>query len=188
MSHITPEARSRAAETKRQRTRDQLIHAADRVFEDKGLDTTIEDIAEEARVSVATFYNYADSRNDLCVSVFTELVVAVLEQTVFPAMPLHERIDALAGLVEGREALTRAALIGRLEEYKPGGFDKRGAPKLADFVQRLACVLWEQYGTDTPGIAPEHLTMLHAAALEILDRIVQGHSVDAGDMLSWLSG
>jgi AcrR family transcriptional regulator len=194
MSHISAEDRARAAETKRRRTRDRLIHAADRVFEDNGLNATIEAIAEEARISVATFYNYYTSRNALCMHAFTELVVAVLEPMVFPVMPLHERIAALSGLVEGREMLTRAALIGRLEE---GNWDTPESREQrimyqADFVDRLSYLLWA-YDAAAPiaelkaGIPQDAYLPLHAAALEILDLIVRGRPVDTRSF-AWIGG
>lgn len=196
MSHISAEDRARAAETKRKRTRDKLIHAADRVFEDHGLDATIEAIAEEARMSVATFYNYYDTRNDLCTAAFTELVVAVLEPMIVPAMTLQERLDALAGLVEGREMLTRAALVGRLEAGRwnsPDGFayvDGQRRMYPADFIDRLSWTLWPGYQgwlhqADREPIPDHAYRPLHAAALEVLDQVARGRPVDA-ESFSWI--
>jgi len=54
--------RERAAETKRRRTRDNLILSADALTQRDGLNVRAEDVAQQAGVSVATFYNVFPTR------------------------------------------------------------------------------------------------------------------------------
>lgn len=178
MSHITPEQRARAAETKRRRTTMSLVNAADKVLADRGLAATIEDIAAEARVSVATFYNYFTSRNQVCVDAFTVLVVQEFEAAVEPLFWVDERLAVLAELVEGRESLIRAALIGRLEEESS-----------YDFVGRLAQALHPiaDPNIEQERMRPEFFPALHALALELLDGILNGSSIQAVNSSSWVS-
>jgi AcrR family transcriptional regulator len=52
--------------TKGERTRARIMHAARRVFEERGyLDTRVNDIAEEAGIAIGSFYTYFDSRESL---------------------------------------------------------------------------------------------------------------------------
>jgi AcrR family transcriptional regulator len=72
-------------ERKRQQTRQQLISAAMRLFEEKGYDrTTVAEIASAAGVSTKTFFNYFASKDEV----------------LFPH--LSRRIDAAVALIEQR--------------------------------------------------------------------------------------
>lgn len=58
------------------KTRDALLDAAQKVFETVGfLDTRVENIAQEAKVSYGTFYRYFESKDD----VFRELSTRLFE-------------------------------------------------------------------------------------------------------------
>ena len=69
---------------KKERTRAQLLEAAVHVLAVKGVEaTTIQDIAERARVTPATFYNHFPSKDDVLAAIarwvvdrFTERVLA----------------------------------------------------------------------------------------------------------------
>ncbi len=61
--------------------RDRLLNAAERCFERLGLRrTTIDDIAQEAKVSRSTVYRYFDGRGDLLVSAYLRESVATNER------------------------------------------------------------------------------------------------------------
>ena len=169
----------RAAETKKRRTREKLIHAADAVLRDDGLSATVEAIAEEAGVSTATFYSFYPSRNALCADVFYALVGRVLEQTNTHDRPFSERVTTLANLTEGRQSLTRAALMGRLDELH------RDVPPdmwPVDFVRHLAWALWVHDDTQAFGIITSSFVVLHATALELLDNIAFGVPLETLDL------
>jgi AcrR family transcriptional regulator len=105
--------RARAAETKKRRTREKLIHAADRVMREDGLDATVEAIALDAQVSVPNFYNYYTSRNELCVEAFEVLVLDQLELADINNFAATCRM--LMRLCKDRGSLTRAAVVGIME-------------------------------------------------------------------------
>jgi AcrR family transcriptional regulator len=159
---------------------------------DYGLGATVEEIAEDAGVSVANFYNYYTSRNALAVDAFTTLVVYPLEQAATDRLPFDESVMAVNRLCESRTALVRAALLGRLE-YEPSIPDVTAplkvvkgflgsvivAPFGVDFVYRLAKLLADDKilaeGYDEANV----LLVLPMAVLHLLDSIALGdHLVD----------
>lgn len=201
MSHISQEARERAAETKKTRTRLKLIHAADQEMNEKGMGTTVENIVEEAGVSVATFYSFYTSRNALCVDAFTELVVNVLAQTITPGQAVLDRATAIWNLCAQRSYLLRASLMERLEHptqysvYEQTGYPHLGLEfdlfalgnlpgvvrvelqEVHDFVDSIAFLLWQPLPPDTTPVGARLDTALHMAALEILDAAASGRAI-----------
>lgn len=130
----------KAAETKRARTQAKLIHAVDFAVQENGLDTTVEQIAEEAGISTATFYTFYGStpndsarrspRNQLAIDAVTELVVEPLgpyaEALALIGTGRKDRreaasnyIDRFIELTKDRADLLRLALIGRLDLDRP---------------------------------------------------------------------
>jgi AcrR family transcriptional regulator len=199
--------RVRAGETKKRRTREKLINAAAAVMAERGLDATVEEIAEDAGVSTPTFYTFYKSRGALCVDAFTTLVVEVLERTMMPATAITDRVIVARSLAGDHPALLRAALMERLENptvypEEPGkGTPLRGIrvceddypehtdgpppcvrakpAEVHDFVDRVACELWEvirvpQRGTWTSGDVAD---VLHMVALDLLDASATGRVV-----------
>lgn len=164
---------ARAAETKKRRTRERLIQAAAHVLREEGQSATVDAIAQEAGVSTATFYSFYPSRNALCVDAFTELVVYVFQNSYVPAIDASRRIDVLLRLVQGKEELLRAALIGRLE--------RQGADPPADFVRLIAYVFWviDNVLYTAGAIAEQNIKyeimsdVTYAMALSILDTIAR---------------
>jgi len=88
-------------ERKRQQTRQALISAAMRLFEEKGYDeTTVAEIAVAAGVSTKTFFNYFASKDEV----------------LFPH--LSGRIDGAVGVIEQRKpGESMAAVLVRAVEY-----------------------------------------------------------------------
>ncbi len=67
---------------KKQRTREQILAEARRLFEVRGLDeTTMEEIAAAAEVSVGTLYNYFGSKSSLLLALFNEWMSAMTESS-----------------------------------------------------------------------------------------------------------
>ena len=111
------EARSRAAETKRRRSRAAILQAATRLFEEQGwLPTTVEAIARDAGVGTATVYNHFSNKNLIAGFAFLPVVEDLLEDTrwsddaVPPGDALHEFIEEFATRARTRAPLTIALL------------------------------------------------------------------------------
>lgn len=105
---------ARAGETKKRRTREKLIQAADYVMREVGMSATVEEIAEEAGVSTATFYSFYRSRNDLCETAF---MVLVLDQVQLADLcDFKATANLFLRLCEQRPALVQAAVHSSLTE------------------------------------------------------------------------
>lgn len=204
MNDKQAEARARAAETKKRRTRDKLILAADHELSERGLSATVENIAEEAGVGTATFYSFYSSRNALCIDAFNQLVVDVFDDTVTDSQTVFDRAMAIGRLCVQRPNLLRAALIGRIESptvypKSDAGIDLHALEVrlpseqpdkmlrvrlrgVRDFVDCIAYLLWQPVkdpllilGTGGYGTAEVGMA-LHMAALELLDGVASGRS------------
>src|SRR5688572_7256563 len=80
-------------ERRRQRTRDQILEAADRVFRRKGVDNaTVNDITDEADVAYGSFYNHFTSMD--------EVVAARAELTMQRVRERTDEVLKRAGRVE----------------------------------------------------------------------------------------
>ena len=110
-------------ERKRQQTRQELIGAAMRLFEEKGYEqTTVAEIASAAGVSTKTFFNYFASKDEVLfphLSRRIDAAVALIEQRgpddqmadVLVAAMQHMLADALTEEVDGGLAAVRLPMI-----------------------------------------------------------------------------
>jgi AcrR family transcriptional regulator len=110
-------------ERKRQQTRQELIGAAMRLFEERGYEqTTVAEIASAAGVSTKTFFNYFASKDEVLfphLSRRIDAAVALIEQRgpddqmadVLVAAMQHMLADALAEEVDGGLAAVRLPMI-----------------------------------------------------------------------------
>jgi AcrR family transcriptional regulator len=110
-------------ERKRQQTRQELIGAAMRLFEEKGYEqTTVAEIAAAAGVSTKTFFNYFASKDEVLfphLSRRIDSAVALIEQRgpddqmaeVVVAAMQHMLADALTEEVEGGLAAVRLPML-----------------------------------------------------------------------------
>jgi AcrR family transcriptional regulator len=110
-------------ERKRQHTRQQLINAAMRLFEEKGYEqTTVAEIALAADVSTKTFFNYFTSKDEVLfphLSHRIDAAVALIEQRgaddrmadILVAAMRHMLADALTQEVDGGLAAVRLPMI-----------------------------------------------------------------------------
>lgn len=179
-------ARQRAGETKKRRTREKLMNAADYSLREYGFDATVEKIAEEAGVSTATFYSFYHSRNELCVDAFISVVVEPLEQAGVEKLPFFEAADALVRRCDDRRNLVRCALLGRLEAQASSaappmrlsktfmGTGHLAVAEDADFIYRLARLLADDSILADGYIEPDTLLALPMATLRLLDSIAMG--------------
>lgn len=164
----------RAAETKKRRTREKLIQAADHVMREEGFAATVEAIAEDAGISTATYYTFYRSRNLLCLDAFIEIVVVPLEELGVADHPFTESVEALLKQCEDRSALVRAALVGRFEEV-PNDLVNFSKDEFLERVAKLLASHWEvgrYHGPDiVHGKQAYHRVIARMAALFILDSI-----------------
>lgn len=116
--------RSRAAQTKRDRTRRALLDAADATFASRGwANSRMEDVAAAAGVSAATAYNHFPSKHTLVGAVYSPFVHPLLvqaQQDLAAGRPLVEalcdQVVALARISQRYRKLT-AAFWSAVEEY-----------------------------------------------------------------------
>jgi hypothetical protein len=150
-----------------------------------GWEAKVEDIATQAAVSSATFYNFYKSRNLLCMDAFTVLVLEHLEQTTGDDQSLEDRARALMGKAVDRADLVRGALAGRLESgrdpRRPGLIVRAPTPGATstwylelraehDFVDRTAKLLADR--TLLRQGNPDSIALgLHMGACWLLDSI-----------------
>lgn len=106
--------RAKAGETKKRRTYERLIRAADTVMRREGMVATVESIARGAGLSVPTFYNFFVSRNHLCAEAYRHLVLQEMYKT-FGQQNFVEQMRTYAQLTTDRTDLVRASQIFLLE-------------------------------------------------------------------------
>jgi AcrR family transcriptional regulator len=138
-------------ERKKQRTREQILEAATRLFGQRGMqDSTMEEIAAAAEVSVGTLYNYFGSKTALQLALFEEETRAMITRgAAVVADPGEDGPGAVIALfdayLEVIFAVDRALL---LEAFRVGmarpdltvgllGLDLQLLGQLGDLLERL---------------------------------------------------
>ena len=160
-------------ERKKQRTREAIVEAALRLFEERGFDqTTIADIAEAADIAPRTFFGYFPSKEDV---VFADF------QDVFD--DLSARLSDRAEQETAIDAI-REWIAGLLEEIDPADDRERcrkrvigDSPALADhnraLMGRIEELLAENIARDLddqPGdVRPRMIAAAVIGALSALD-------------------
>lgn len=92
MSDTAPVGRR---EKNKQQTRDRLLTAARELLGTRGTDATVEEIAERAEVSRATFFNYFPSKDDLVGALYVELMglfSSVVDSMLRQPMSTYDRV------------------------------------------------------------------------------------------------
>ena len=88
-------------ERKKQRTREAIVAAALKLFDERGFDqTTIADIAEAADIAPRTFFGYFPSKEDVVFADFPE-TVAGLSARLDARAADETTIDAVRAWIEG---------------------------------------------------------------------------------------
>src|SRR3954469_9612718 len=144
-------------ERKKQRTREALIDAAFRLFQEKGFDaTTVEEIADEVDVSSRTFFRYFASKED---------VVLTFQEEQFTTM-----LEALAGRPAAEPVMTalRNAAVSVLRACEDGeyGFDP----------ERFGCI--QQMMESSPAVFGRSLEHGQKKQAEITRVIAERMGVD----------
>jgi AcrR family transcriptional regulator len=175
-------AASGRRERKKQRTREALIDAAFRLFQEKGFEaTTVEEIADEVDVSSRTFFRYFSSKEDVVLT-FQEGQFATMLQTL-AARPAAEPV--MTALRNASVEVLRACEVGdhgfdperfsciqELMEDSPAVFGsslEHGQKKQAEITR----VLGERMGLDPavdlrPHVAAGLATCAFRSAFEVL--------------------
>ncbi|MEV0698989.1 TetR family transcriptional regulator [Saccharopolyspora sp. NPDC050389] len=152
-------------ERKKRRTKQALIEAAIRLFDEKGYDsTTVAEIAAAAEVSPATFFNYFAAKDEVVFA--DDVLYDGLLQEAFAGRSADEQpedlllrtirqlstADAWSFPFDHELTRIRARLIATVPALRAGALLRN-----ASLQQRLAHALREAY--------PAELDALHAAAL-----------------------
>lgn len=152
-------------ERKKRRTKQALVEAALRLFDEKGYDsTTVAEIAAAAEVSPATFFNYFSAKDEV-VFADDDLYDDLLRESFADRSPDESPEDLLLRTIHrlsGADTWSfpfdheltriRARLIATVPALRAGALLRN-----ASLQQRLAHALREAY--------PAELDALHAAAL-----------------------
>jgi AcrR family transcriptional regulator len=161
-------------ERKKQRTREAIVDAALRLFDERGFEqTTIADIAEAADIAPRTFFGYFPSKEDVVFADFPEQLEAL-------SRGLRERgenetaIDALRAVI--RDALEHADLTDERELCRKRvvkqseTLDAHRRALMGRMEDMLAEAAARDFG-DRPGdLRPRMIASAVVAALGSLDR------------------
>ncbi|MFB9835286.1 TetR family transcriptional regulator [Actinoallomurus acaciae] len=159
-SCVTPMAGRR--ERKKQRTREALVDAAFRLFQEKGFEaTTVEEIADEVDVSSRTFFRYFASKEDVVLTFQEEQFVTMLE--ALSSRPASEPV--LTALRNAAVSVIRACEDGQY------GFDP----------DRFGCI--QQMMESSPAVFGRSLEHGQKKQSEITRIIAERMGVDPADDL-----
>jgi AcrR family transcriptional regulator len=144
-------------ERKKQRTREALIDAAFRLFQQKGFDaTTVEEIADEVDVSSRTFFRYFASKEDVVLTFQEEQFTTMLEALTArpPAEPVmtalrNAAVSVLRACEDGEYGFDpeRFGCLQEMMESSPAVFGRsleHGQKKQAEITRVIA----ERMGVD----------------------------------------
>lgn len=161
-------------ERKKQRTREAIVDAALRLFEERGFEqTTIADIAEAADIAPRTFFGYFPSKEDVVFADFPADFDALAER-------LRERgedetaIDALrafiAGVLERADLNDERELCRKRVVKQSEALDAHRRALMGRMEDMLAEAVARDFG-DRPGdLRPPMIASAAVAALGSLDR------------------
>ncbi len=154
-------------ERKKTQTRDSLLAAARKLFDEQGYAaTTVQQIAGEADVSERTFFRYFDAKEELLLPELESVFAAV--EAAIQQRPLDE--PPLTAIREALLSGLRAAAFGG-SAFLEQGVDA-GNPAVAsrlvkafvDWEEQLAAVLFDRF-VASGAMLPEAELRLHAATV-----------------------
>jgi AcrR family transcriptional regulator len=161
-------------ERKKQRTREAIVDAALRLFDERGFEqTTIADIAEAADIAPRTFFGYFPSKEDVVFADFPEQLEALSRR-------LRERdedetaIDALRAVI--RDALEHADLTDERELCRKRvvkqseTLDAHRRALMGQMEDMLAEAVARDFGDQPGDLRPSMIASAAVAAFGSLDR------------------
>ena len=171
-------------ERKKQRTREALIDAAFRLFQEKGFEaTTVEEIADEVDVSSRTFFRYFSSKEDVVLTFQEEQFATLLDELAArpPSEPVvtalrNAGVAVLRACEDGDYGLDpeRFGCLQQMMESSPAVFGRsleHGQKKQAEITRILA----ERMGVDPavdlrPHVAACLATCAFHSAFEVISK------------------
>lgn len=147
-------------ERMKNRRRESVLLAAEKLFRDQGYtETTIEDIARDAEVSIGTLYKYFGSKG----GVMHELIQPVIEEmrakgAAIIANPPEQGEDAIAAMYDAYRFDDDWKSLNLLQAFDPGftGMD-----------------------THLHSVLEEFETMIEAQLTEIIDKLIDSGKLNA---------
>lgn len=176
---MTTESQPRRLRADAARNRQALIDAGQRLFAQRGLSVTLDDIAAEAGVNVATAYRHFANKHELATAVVPQLI----EQVVAIAQDAADAEDPAAGLTAffDRTLDFMVASRGLHDIFTPGvaeewlqRLDDRMQPLLSRLVARAQAA-----GALRKDVTPEDLAVI----LQMLKGVIDIPSEDPHTML-----
>ncbi len=177
-------------ERQRERRRSDIMDAAWRLFEEKGLeDTSIEEVAAHAEVGPATVYNYFGSKNELLAALFIRYIEQEAREgeTVLKDPP-DDMVDGMMALFSTYlEGLASRCSPQLLREFYALGISRRFdygrhtyelKRRFLDQGLRLASY-YKQHGQVRDGVsADEAATLCYSAAVFPMSLFALGLGID----------
>ena len=183
-------------ERKKQRTRQAIVDAAFKLFDERGFDgTTVADIAEAAEIAPRTFFAYFPSKDDVVFHDFEEKYETVASwlrerdpgTNTFDA--LRAGIASTVGEVDP-EHLREKRLRNRLCENE--SLAAHSEHLRGRFAELLAEAVAEDLGDAPSDLRPRLVAAATAAAMGVIEDLPDGeveHSVETLDsLLAFLRG
>lgn len=175
------------------KTRDSLLDAARKVFEEVGfLDTRVELIAQEASVSYGTFYRYFESKED----VFKELSTRLFDD-VHRREPLDPDLSPAARLIATNRSYYQAyrrnaklmAIVEQVATFN-NEFRELRQEHRRGLIDRTARAIarWQEQGDVRASLDPVMAARAMAAMVDhsLYLWLVQGDEADEGSLLDTL--
>jgi AcrR family transcriptional regulator len=179
----------RTARARAQERSDRFVAATVELMGEKGgLDFTVQDVVDRARMSIRTFYNFFESKDDLLSAVHETIVAKEVvprlrkrcERESDPILRIRAYIEGLYELTSDRSPVSRAmtTFANRLAETRPAELDRTFQPQI-DLVGELIQGAIEAKRLQ-PTIDPEKLAyLLHHTVLVIVHQRLFDADVDA---------
>jgi AcrR family transcriptional regulator len=136
-----------AARVRAQDRTDRFVSASIELMNEQGsTDFTVQDVVDRSRMSIRTFYNFFESKDDLLVAVHETIVIGEVvprlrkccEAKADPVERIRAYIDALFELTTANGPVSRAltTFSNRLAETRPADLDRAFKPQI-DLVAEL---------------------------------------------------
>jgi AcrR family transcriptional regulator len=168
----------KAARVRAQARADRFVATAVELMgETGGIDFTVQEVVDRARMSIRTFYNYFGSKDELLSAVYQTIVANEVtprlrkraEQETDPLLRIRSYIEGLYELTSGTSQVQRALTTyhNRLAETRPADLESAFRPQVALVVELIREAI--AAGRLRTTSDPEKLaSLLHQAVLAIV--------------------
>lgn len=168
----------KAARVRAQERADRFVATAVELMgETGGIDFTVQEVVDRARMSIRTFYNYFGSKDELLSAVYQTIVANEVtprlrqraEKETDPLLRIRSYIEGLYDLTSGSSQVQRALTTyhNRLAETRPADLERAFRPQVALVVELIRAAI--DAGRLRTTADPEKLaSLLHQAVLAIV--------------------